>query len=104
MSSIILVPVYEIGLFRNCRTNLIEVTPGMARTARHVTIDPSIFFAVFSRINRKWANDMVDATAEQLSALDFEIPPKPYHFREVTGWCRWLRDLNIRLEIEDMGP
>ncbi|MEC0330619.1 hypothetical protein P4H42_13450 [Paenibacillus macerans] len=76
----------------------------MARTARHVTVHPSIFFAVFPCINRKWAGDMVDATAEQLSTLDFEILPKPYHFREATGWCRWLYDLNIRLEIEDVGP
>lgn len=84
MNAIILVPTYEVGYYRNHRTGLIDAALGTGRTAQHATVHPSIFFAVFPRINRKWAGDTVGATVEQLSALGFEIPQKPHHFREVT--------------------
>lgn len=83
MKNIILVPLYSIGYYKNCRTKLINATLGTGRNAQHITVHPSLFFAVFPHVNRKWAGDTVDATEEQVEALGLAVPHKPNCFREV---------------------
>lgn len=83
MKSIILIPVHEIGYYRNCRTHLIEVTLGTGRNAQHATVHPSLFYAIFPQLDRTIAGDMAEATPDQLAALGLETTRKPHHFREV---------------------
>jgi len=84
MKSIILVPIHEIGYYRNCRTNLIEIALGTGRNAQHATVHPSLFYAIFPQLDRTIAGDMTEATPDQLAAIGLETTRKPHHFREVT--------------------
>ncbi|MDN4069694.1 hypothetical protein QYF50_17465 [Paenibacillus vini] len=83
MKKIILVPLYSLGYYKDCRTKLINATLGGGRNAQHITVHPSIFYAIFPRLSRKWAGDSVEATAEQVEALGLTVPTKPNCFREM---------------------
>lgn len=84
MKSIILIPVYEIGYYRNCRTNLIEIALGTGRSAQHTTVHPSIFYAIFPQLDRTIFGNTAEATPNQLAAIGLEVTCKPHNFREVT--------------------
>lgn len=84
MKSIILVPVYEIGYYINCRTNLIEIALGTGRNAQHATVHPSLFYAIFPQLDRTIFGNTAEATPDQLAAIGLETTRKPHHFREVT--------------------
>lgn len=76
MKTAIIIPTHEIGYYRNARTGRIDVVLGRGNKARHTSVAPTFFFAIFPQINRKWAGDTVDATPEQLVALDLMAATK----------------------------
>ncbi len=75
MNKAILVSTQEIGFYRNCRTRLIEVTLGTGRTAKRVTVHPSLFLTIFPALDRRWTSGTVEANPDQLYALG--LVPKP---------------------------
>ncbi|MGV2794577.1 hypothetical protein GNF78_15285, partial [Clostridium perfringens] len=83
MTHNILVPLYNLGYYKCCRSKLINATLGTGKNSQRATVHPSIFYAIFPRLNRKWAGDTVEATAEQLKTLGLAAPEMPHSFCEV---------------------
>ncbi|CAM4390173.1 hypothetical protein U9M73_17705 [Paenibacillus phoenicis] len=75
MKSAIIIPTVTLGYYRNCRTQLIEVTLGMGRTAKRAAVHPTLFIAVFPDVDRRWTGGTIDANPSQLYALG--LGPKP---------------------------
>lgn len=77
MKNAIIVPTYKVGYYRNCRTGLINVVNGRSKTAKRATVHPTIFLAVFPKIDRRWTGGEADATYEQLVALGLAERKRP---------------------------
>lgn len=75
MNTIIITPTATIGYYRNARTQLIEITLGQGRAAKHTTVHPTKFITVFPEIDRRWTGGTVEANPDQLYALG--LGPKP---------------------------
>lgn len=75
MTKAIITPTVTLGYYRNCRTHLIEVTLGQGRTAKRITVHPTLFIAIFPDVDRRWTGGTIDANPSQLYALG--LGPKP---------------------------
>ncbi|AWB45298.1 hypothetical protein DCC85_14390 [Paenibacillus sp. CAA11] len=64
-----IIPTFELGYYRNCRTGLIHVN----YKRRHITVRLPLFLAIFPNLDRRWTGDVIQATPAQLEALGYTV-------------------------------